>query len=192
VVNELAQGRERTLLDIGCGPAALMHLVTPNIRYHGIDISIPDPAPNLMEADILKGPISFEGKRFDIVVAQGLFEYLGGYQDEKLSDIARLLEKDGTLVISYVNFGHRRPELYWPYNNIQPIDEFRRSLLHYFRVDACFPTSHNWRHSEPNRSFIAAINMRFNVTIPFVTPKLAVEFFFLCSPLDPKVSPIRN
>ena len=51
LINELAQGRKCTLLDIGCGPATLMRLLAPNIEYHGIDIAIHDPAPNLMEAD---------------------------------------------------------------------------------------------------------------------------------------------
>src|SRR5450755_4102425 len=77
IISNLARGRERSLLDVGCGPAALMHLLPPNIRYHGIDISIPVPGPNLIESDFLSSPIGFNGKKFDIVLAQGVFEYMG-------------------------------------------------------------------------------------------------------------------
>ncbi len=70
IVNNLAGEGERTLLDVGCGPGTLRTILRPNIRYHGIDISIPEPAPNLIEKDILEAPIDFEGKRFDIVIAQ--------------------------------------------------------------------------------------------------------------------------
>jgi len=57
IINSLARGRERDLLDIGCGPAALMHLLPPTIHYYGIDMAIQEPAPNLIEADIIRTPI---------------------------------------------------------------------------------------------------------------------------------------
>ena len=65
IINRLAQGKECLLLDVGCGPAALMPLLRPNIQYYGIDIAIHDPRPDLVEADFLETPIRFEGKRFD-------------------------------------------------------------------------------------------------------------------------------
>ena len=77
IINAIAGQKERDLLDVGCGPATLMRLMRPNIHYYGIDIAIHDPAPNLIEADILKKPIRFADKRFDIVAALGLFEYVG-------------------------------------------------------------------------------------------------------------------
>jgi len=192
VANKIARGRDCSLLDVGCGPAALRGLLTPNIQYHGIDISIPDPAPDLVEADILQSPIAVGDRRFDIVVAQGLFEYLGDFQDEKLAEISGLLKDDGTFLVSYVNFGHRAREVYWPYNNVQSFDEFRQGLLRHFRIQTFFPTSHNWNHSEPNRKWLAATNMRLNVNIPFATPRLAVEYFFICSRRDPKIAHIRG
>ena len=83
---------------------------------------------------------------------------------------------------SYINFGHRRPNLYWPYSNVQSIDDFRASLSSQFSIKAMFPTSHNWRHSEPNRKLIKLANMHLNVRVPVITSKLAVEYFFVCSP----------
>ncbi len=59
LINRLAGAQERTLLDVGCGPATLMSLLKPNIRYHGVDIAIQKPAPNLIEADFLETPIRF-------------------------------------------------------------------------------------------------------------------------------------
>ena len=61
-----------------------MPLLHPNIQYYGIDIAIHDPAPNLIEADFLEAPIRFDGKRFDMVVAQGVFEYVGNLQTRSL------------------------------------------------------------------------------------------------------------
>ena len=60
IINRMAGTRECTLLDIGCGPATLMHLLNPSIQYYGIDIAIHDPAPNLIEADLLEMPIRFD------------------------------------------------------------------------------------------------------------------------------------
>lgn len=181
IINQLAPGQPRTLLDVGCGPATLQHLLNPNLDYHGIDISIPNPGPNLAEVDFLSGMIAYGGQQFDLVVAQGVFEYMGEFQRQKFAEIADVLDRDGTFIVSYVNFGHRDREVYWPYNNIQPQKDFRRDLSRYFTILRSFPTSHNWGHSEPNRRFIKAANMRLNANIPVLSPMLAVEYFFICS-----------
>ncbi len=88
IIKNIARDRECDLLDIGCGPAALMHLLPPNIHYYGIDMAIQEPAPNLIEADIIRTPIEFAGKKFDIIIAQGLFEYVPDVQSQKFSEIA--------------------------------------------------------------------------------------------------------
>ena len=191
ITNRLARGKERSLLDVGCGPATLMHLLPPNIRYHGIDISIPEPGPNLIEYDFLASPIGFEGKRFDIVLAQGVFEYMGEFQGQKFAEIAGLVNNNGTFVLSYVNFGHRDKEIYWPYNNMQPFADFRKDLMQYFTIERFFPTSHNWKHSEPNRRLIKAANMHMNANIPVLSPMLAVEYFLICSPRGSRVPAAR-
>jgi len=181
VINGLARGRECTLLDVGCGPATLMRLLPPNIEYYGVDIAIPNPASNLLEADLLEAPIRFGDKRFDIIVAQGFFEYVGAFQPQKLAEIAKILNKKGTFIVSYTNFGHRNKEVYWLYNNVQSLDNFRESLTRYFKIQRFFPTSHNWNHTEPNRTLLKNTNMHINVNIPFISPILAVEYFFVCS-----------
>ena len=107
IINRLARGKRITLLDVGCGPAALMPLLRSNIQYYGIDIAIHDPAPNLIEADLLNTPIRFDDKRFDIVIAQGFFEYVGTFQAQKFAEISQLLNDGGIFIASYVNFGHR-------------------------------------------------------------------------------------
>ena len=41
-------------------------LCRPTFRnYYGIDISIPEPAENFLEADILQAPIDFKGMKFE-------------------------------------------------------------------------------------------------------------------------------
>ena len=92
-ISRLAADREYDLLDVGCGPGTLQYLMPSNVHYHGIDISIPVPADNLLEADILEAPIDFRGMRFDLVVAQGMFEYVGEHQSQKFAEIAGLLKR---------------------------------------------------------------------------------------------------
>jgi len=181
IINKLARGRKLTLLDVGCGPATLMSVLRPNIQYYGIDIAIHYPAPNLIETDFLEAPIRFGDKRFDIVIAQGVFEYVGSSQPHKFAEIARILNRAGVFIVSYVNFAHRAANIYFPYSNVQPIHDFRQSLAQYFEIRRSFPTSHNWNHSEPSRKLVKAGNMHINVNVPVISRVLAVEYFFICS-----------
>ena len=181
IANRIAQGKECDLLDVGCGPATLGRLLSSNINYFGIDIAIPSPAPNLIEMDILEKPIGFEGRQFDIIMAQGVFEYLGRFQSQKLAEISGILRHNGKFVVSYVNFGHRNRELIEPYSNVQPLHDFRDSLAQYFTIERLFPASHNWHHGQPNRWFMKASQKHLALNIPFISPLLAVEYFFICS-----------
>jgi SAM-dependent methyltransferase len=181
LINSIAAGQERDLLDIGCGPATLMRLIRPNIHYFGIDIAIHDPAQNLIEADILQQPIRFDDKTFDIVTAFGLFEYVGACQDQKLNEIAQLLSERGRFVLTYTNFGHRDMRIFEAFSNVQPFDEFRQSLAQHFTIDRYFPTAYNWHGGQPMRRLLKAANMRVQANFPLVGPRLAVEYFFVCS-----------
>jgi SAM-dependent methyltransferase len=195
IINRLARAKEFiTLLDVGCGPATLEPLLRSNIQYYGIDIAIHDPAPNFIEADLVNTPIRFDGKRFDIVIAQGFFEYMGTVQDRKFAEISQLLNDSGIFIVSYVNFGHRDRTVYWPYSNVQPLNDFRRSLTKYFEIKRSFPTAHNWHHSAPNRKFIRAANMYFNMNVPFISPVLGTQYFFICSKLSFRagISPVES
>jgi SAM-dependent methyltransferase len=183
IINKVAQGQERELLDIGCGPAALMHLLPPGIHYYGIDMAIQEPAPNLAEADIIKTPIRFGDKRFDIIIAQGVFEYVPGVQSQKFSEIAEILNPGGTFIVTYWNYAHRNRKVYHAHSNVQPFGDFQQDLARHFTVDRFFPASHNWYHGSPSLKLNKAINMRINLNIPVLSPLLAVEYFVLCSPL---------
>lgn len=181
IVNRLARRRDWDLLDVGCGPATLARLLNKNIRYHGIDIAIQNPAPNLLEADFLSTPIRFAEKKFDIVVAQGVFEYVGSFQETKFAEIQNLLRDGGTFLASYVNFDHIRRHVYAPYSNAQSFGDFRNRLGRYFRVDRYIPTSYHLHHHEPNRRFMKALQMHANFNVPLLGRMFAVEYFFLCS-----------
>jgi SAM-dependent methyltransferase len=180
VTNRLAGRRDCRLLDVGCGPATLGLLLAPNIQYFGIDIAIQTPSSNLKECDILQEPISSESAPFDLIVAQGLFEYLADSQSRKFAEIADLLAPSGKFVVSYVNFDHRQPDYYWPYSNIQPSAQFRNSLAEHFVVEKQLPTAHNWNHSEPGRWYVQVPNMYINLKVPFLTSWLAVEYLYIC------------
>jgi SAM-dependent methyltransferase len=185
IITRLAQDREVSLLDVGCGPATLRHLLPAPVKYHGIDIAIHEQDPNLIESDIVKQPIRFRDERFDIVIAQGFFEYVGDYESEKFDEIAQLIAPGGTFVVSYVNFEHRKRDVYEPYSNVRPVTEFRDDLTRRFAIRRCIPTSHNWPHREPNRRLVRAANMRLNVAVPFLSPWLAVQYLFICSLRSP-------
>jgi len=184
LVNSVAKSKPSDFLDLGCGPATLEHLLRRNIHYHGIDIAIQKPAPNLLQADFLETPINFGGKKFDLVLAQGVFEYVGRHQSEKFSEIRNILNPHGIFIVSYVNFGHLNKQVYWPYNNIQPQRDFRRSLTRFFRIQRVVPTSHRWRHDEPRSRPMKAVQMRINLNIPLLSQLFAVEYFFICSAAD--------
>jgi SAM-dependent methyltransferase len=182
IINKIAPAGECALLDVGCGPAALRPLLRPNIQYYGIDMAIHKPGPNFLEADFLETPIGFGEKNFDIVLAQGVFEYIGKHQAQKFSEIAQILKPGGTFIVSYVNFHHRKPQIYFPYSNIQSFKDFTDGLRADFSIRRYFPAAHNWNHGEPNRRLIKAANMHLNMNVPIISPILAVEYFFICTP----------
>jgi SAM-dependent methyltransferase len=185
IISRLAGRRECTLLDVGCGPATLMRLLPANIRYYGIDIAIHNPAPNLIEADLLESEIAFGDKRFDLIAALGVFEYVSQLQSRKFSEIAKILNYNGKFIVTYTNFGHRKKRIYEAFSNVQTLDSFRQDLRHYFTIDKSFPASHNWKHSQPSRKLVKAANMHVSVNVPIISPVLAVDYFFICSPRRP-------
>src|SRR5512144_3011817 len=73
ILDGIAHGRRCDLLDVGCGPAALRELLSPNFNYYGLDIAIQKPASYLREVDFGATKISFDGKRFDFITALGVF-----------------------------------------------------------------------------------------------------------------------
>ncbi len=182
IANEWSRGRACDMLDIGCGPATLRELLRPNIRYYGIDLALQETAPYLRELDCTKNEISFEGRIFDIVVAGGVFEYLGTLQNKKLLEIRALLKPHGLFLVTYTNFDHVNDRLidHSPYNNVKPLAEFKRELETVFRVLKYFPSSHNWYCSEPRRPLLKALQMPLRVRIPYLSTWFAVNYFFVC------------
>jgi SAM-dependent methyltransferase len=184
IVNKLARGKDCDLLDVGCGPATLAKLLQKNINYYGIDIAIHDLEPNLKEIDIAEDEIAFGNRKFDIVVAAGIFEYLGGLQKEKFFEIQRILNEEGKFVVTYTNFNHCHPAPYYlPYNYVVPIIDFLHDLKMFFRVDRWFPSSHNWKQHEPmdRRKLLNRIQMNIFFNIPIISPLFTVNYFFICS-----------
>ena len=181
VVREIAGRRECALLDVGCGPAAFERMVPANVHYYGIDIAIQEPAPNLVEMDITESPIEFRDKKFDIIIMQGVFEYLGTRQKKKFAELRDLLKPDGKLVVTYTNFSHRKKHIYGPYSNIQLPEQFRRELSQYFVIERCFPTAYNWNHTDPTRKLIIFLESKFRVNVPVIGAKLAIDHLYVCT-----------
>ncbi|HEX4831979.1 MAG TPA: class I SAM-dependent methyltransferase [Trebonia sp.] len=178
-----AGGPGLDLLDVGCGPGTLAALLPPGVRYHGIDIALAEPAPHLRESDIVTTPIDFGGRTFDIIVAQGLFEYMGTVHQRKLAEIAAMLAEGGTFICTYQNFAHRRRSFYWPYSNVIAPAEFRADVARHFRIERAFPTAYNWNQSHPNRAWLRVPQERLSVNVPLAGPMFAVDYCYVCSPL---------
>jgi SAM-dependent methyltransferase len=181
MIDALANGKPCTLLDVGCGPAALRALLPRNIDYYGIDIAIQASAEYLREVDFAAGPISYDGRRFDFVTGLGILEYMGTLQTRKFQEIAKLLKPDGKLIFSYINFGHLRLRIWPNYNNVQSIAAMKNSLRGIFQVEQCFPASHHWRQKQPGKFSLRPLQMHINFNLPVLSPLFAVEYFFICS-----------
>ena len=181
LVNRIVGDRAATMLDLGCGPGTLGLLLNPGICYYGLDLVVPEQARSLREADLTESAIQFDDLQFDVIVAQGVFEYLGGHQSEKFAEISRILAPGGRFVVTYVNFDHRKPYMYPPYSNVQAHDAFRGALQEHFVIERSFPTSYNWNGGQPNRKWLQAANMRCNANVPVVGGRLAVEHIFVCA-----------
>lgn len=181
LVRSQARDQQCRLLDVGCGPSTLAKILPPNVHYYGIDISIPVPAANLIEADILEQQIDFHGMKFDFVVMQGVFEYMGEHQSQKFAEIANMLTEKGKFILTYVNFDHRQREIYRTYNNVQRPTDFRGDLSRFFKVERCFAGAHNWNHGMPRRRLVQLSQERLNVYVPVLSPLLAVDYFYICA-----------
>ena len=94
---------------------------------------------------------------------------------------AQLLSDRGRFVLTYTNAGRRDKRIFEAFSNVQPFDDFRRSLARHFTIDRYFPTSYNWHGGQPARTLLKAANMHVKANIPLVGPRLAVEYFFICS-----------
>lgn len=181
LIAKVSRGRPRTLLDVGCGVGTLMTLLPENIQYTGVDIAIHSSSTHLIELDFVENPLRLGARRFDIVVAQGVFEYMGSVYDEKLEEIADLLPNEGKLIASYTNFHHRRAHVYPIYNNVQPLGVFRETVERVFEIEKALPASYNWNHSQPRRKAVQSLNRAMTWEIPVAGRKLAVDYFFVCS-----------
>lgn len=181
ILHELADGRECSLLDVGCGPGALRELLNPNTKYQGIDIALQEPASFMREVDFAKYPISYDGQRFDFIVALGVLEYMGTLQNKKFQEIKSILNPDGKFIMTYINFAHLRRKVWPNYNNVQPITAMADSLRQVFKIERCFPASHHWRPKQPGQYSFRKLQMQVNFNIPVISPLLAVEYFFVCS-----------
>lgn len=102
----------RTLLDLGCGPAALRQLLPADIAYHGVDLTAEALPPGresdrFAVADLNADVDPFPTRTFDVLVVSGMFEYVrdpGAF----LALVRRKTRPGGHLVLTYLNRWHHR------------------------------------------------------------------------------------
>ncbi|WP_284352581.1 class I SAM-dependent methyltransferase [Roseisolibacter agri] len=102
----------RTLLDLGCGPAALRRLLPADIAYYGADLTAEALPPGresdrFAVADLNADADPFPGRTFDVLVVSGMFEYV---RDPRafLTLVRRKTRPGGHLVLTYLNRWHHR------------------------------------------------------------------------------------
>lgn len=107
----------RTMLDVGCGPAAMRRVVPPGIEYFGIDIAsdviagLDDPAHfQVVNLDTVDG--CFDDRRFDLVVCSGVFEYIND-RERFMRLLRRKAAPGGHLILSFTNHQHLKDGLRW-------------------------------------------------------------------------------
>lgn len=111
VLNLLQEPSSPTILDAGCGTGALLKLIentNPESKLFGIDLSTIccSIAQNKSKAQILVGSIEklpFPDNKFDIVICLDVLEYFSDPRTA-ISELVRVLKKDGTLVINVPAF----------------------------------------------------------------------------------------
>ena len=63
-----------------------------------------------------------------------------------------------------------------------PVD-FRIDLRRFFKIERRFAAAHNWNHGHPRRPLIAGLQDHLNIYVPVISPKLAIDYVYICSPL---------
>jgi SAM-dependent methyltransferase len=143
IVRELRPDR-CTLLDVGCGPAALKQLLPHTVEYFGVDI-VPHvihaqrDAAHFEVTDLETAEACFDGTRFDIVVCSGVFEYIHA-REHFLQFLRRSLAEGGTLILTFTNHAHyldvvKHKQYRDPHVNFMSISELVGYLpAHGFRI----------------------------------------------------------
>lgn len=134
-----------TLLDVGCGGAALQRLLPGHIEYFGVDIAsevitAQRDTSHFEVADLEEGQDCFAGRQFDVVVCSGVFEYIQR-RDRFLEFVRSKTAARGHLILSFTNRHHYRDLLGIhryedPHVNFIPIPDLIRLLdAHGFQVN---------------------------------------------------------
>ena len=70
---------------------------------------------------------------------------------------------------------------YWPYSNVQPFNEFRKTLRNISRYASSCQHHTTGMLESPIVLPSGLSTCGLNMNIPFITRLLAVEYFFICS-----------
>lgn len=102
----------KTVLDAGCGKGEFMRAAPANAEVSGADINkkeickLQKEGFNAKTADISK-KIPFEDEKFDGVYCSHVLEHIEN-PDKMLSEIKRVLKKEGIIVLCVPNFSFKR------------------------------------------------------------------------------------
>jgi len=133
------------LLDVGCGAATLRRILQHDIEYFGVDIasdvieSFHDPV-HFEAIDFNLNPECFSGRKFDIVVCSGVFEYVQ-QPDRFIEFLGQKLADTGHLILTCTNRQHHLSVRKWlrggfddnpdPHSNLLTIPQTMHLLAAY-------------------------------------------------------------
>lgn len=108
ITNEIARGRIKRILDIGCGDGSFIIKFKKHCETFGVDIShratkiAKEAGINAYELDVSSERLPFQDKYFDVIYMGDVIEHLTN-PDFAINEVARVLKLDGFLVLSTPN-----------------------------------------------------------------------------------------
>lgn len=180
IINSIAKNNKLSLLDVGCGPAALKNLLNKNIDYYGIDIAIHEPNENFIEKDIIQNTIDFNGKTFDLIISSGFFEYAGSFYSKKFGEINDILNDSGLFILTFSNMNHIMKPKYHSWNNYASIKDIQNELSQHFIIKKQFPAYYNLKYKEITNKFFSQMQKNININIPIINTLFGVDHIFIC------------
>lgn len=115
-VREAAGDRMGSVLDIGTGTGSLAAMFRDharstgkNVKIAGVDLSLPmlktgrdkEAAALLAQADVTDKHLPFLDRKFDVVTASGVLDFIGSL-DDLAAEMARVAEDNGIVAVTYV------------------------------------------------------------------------------------------
>jgi ubiquinone/menaquinone biosynthesis C-methylase UbiE len=131
-------GKEKKILDLGCGSGILAQFYSKNNKITGVDISVERgelfkkrTGGGFTVLDLNTGKLEFPDKTFDVVVASELLYYLNK-REEIVKEINRVLKDDGIFIGAVINIFSLVNKIRFFLEQPEKIDITQKEGVYYF------------------------------------------------------------